>query len=162
MVSQEYSDITFIFGPPAEDIYERFLQIAAENDQIFSDVYRAFIRDLFDRGGGEKLLNELFSAVVGEELSLNEVFQTYQCWWGRKDKFEKFYLTSTDQDAKVPAIMVFPPKFTNSNGETLETIVDFEHANLVSAMIGQSLKLDWVEIHAVNNDQGGGFVTQIF
>jgi len=149
---QKYKDITFVFGAPAGDRYERFAEIAIQNGETFSDFYRAFIGDLFNTGGGDKLLNKLFSIVVGEELSLNGIFQTCQYWVGRKEKFEKFYLSPTDQNVEVPAIMVFPPKFTKPDGRVLEINIDFEHADYVSAVIGQSFKLDWVDIHAVKND----------
>lgn len=151
---QKYKDITFVFGAPVGDRYERFTLIANENGQSFSDVYRSFIGDLFDTGGGDKILSELFSVVVGEELFLNGIFQTYQCWRGRKEKFKKFYLSPTDENVEVPAIMVFPPKFTRPDGKALASNIDLDHANYVSAMIGKSFKLDWVEIYAVLNNQG--------
>jgi len=153
MTNQKYKDITFVFGPPTGDQYERFKKIAIQNEESFSDVFRAFIDDLFNTGGGDKLLNELFSVVVGEKLSLNGIFQTCQYWAGRKEKFKKFYLSSTDQNVEVPGIMVFPSKFTKPDGRNLEVNIDFEHADYVGAMIGQSFKLDWVEIYSVKNEQ---------
>ena len=58
MTNQKYKDITFVFGPPTGDQYERFKKIAIQNGESFSDVFRAFIDDLFNTGGGDKRMGE--------------------------------------------------------------------------------------------------------
>ena len=42
--------------------------------------------------------------------------------------------------------MVFPPKFTLKSGSPLNINVEIEHARYVSAFLGQTLKLDWIDM----------------
>jgi len=57
----------------------------------------------------------------------------------------KFYLSPEEESAEIPAVMVFPPKFTLKSGSPLNFNVELEHARYVSAFLGQALKLDWAD-----------------
>ena len=88
-------------------------------------------------------------------LKGNDLFPTYQFWLKRKDKFAKFYLSPEEESVEIPAVMVFPPKFTLKSGSPLNIKVEMEHAKYVSAFLGKALKLDWIDMSGTLSEQGG-------
>ena len=87
----------------------------------------------------------MFSTAIGEDVLINRTFLTQQFWVKRNERFEKFYLSPEDNSIEIPAIMFFPPDFTDKSGQKLDLIVELDHAEYVGAVIGRSLELDWVE-----------------
>ena len=154
VISQKYSDLTFIFGPPSGERYEMLATTARLNAESFSSVYRAYMEEIFTSFEEFQFFDQAFSSVLGEDIKINRVFPTYQFWLKRNDKFKKFYLSPDDESVEIPAIMVFPPEFTGKSGSGLYISVDMEHANFVSAILGQSLKLDWIEVNGVLSEGG--------
>ena len=57
------------------------------------------------------------------------------------------------QTAEIPAIMIFPPEFTDELGSELSIPVEMKDVTIVSAIIGESLKLDWVQVKGVFVDE---------
>jgi len=49
--------------------------------------------------------------------------------------------------------MIFPPEFTDELGSELSIPVEMKDVNIVSAIIGESLKLDWVQVKGVFVDE---------
>ena len=154
VIPQTYRDLTFLFGPPNGERYEMLVATARYKEESFSSVYRAYMEEIFASFEEESVLDYAFSGALGEDIKINEVFPTYQLWLRRKDKFEKFYLSPDDESVEIPAIMVFPPKFTLNSGSSLNINVDMGHANLVSAILGQSLQPDWIEVNGVFAEGG--------
>ena len=153
MTSQKYSDVTFVCGPPSGDRYEMLKNTALENNESFSSVYREYMERIFEALDEECFFDKIFSSILDETVKINRVFQTYQFWIRRQDRFEKFYLSPNDQTAEIPAIMIFPPEFTDELGSELSIPVEMKDVDVVSAIIGKSLKLDWVQVKAVLVDR---------
>ena len=145
MSIQTYRDITFVFGPPSGDRYEMVKSTALRQGETFSAMYRKYLDGLFTSIEEDGLLDGLFSSVLDEKIQVNNVFPTYQMWMKRDPKFEKFYLRPSEMTVELPAIMVFPPEFTTECGSEVHFSVEFEDARYVSAVIGDALKLDWVD-----------------
>ena len=149
VLTQKYRDITFVFGPPDGDCYEMLKETANLKNLSFSAVYRTYMEEMLLGLHGEGFFDDAFSGAVGVDLQVNRIYPAYQYWRGRKEEFEKFYLSPEEEDVQISTVILFPPEFTDGQGAVLETQVDFEHADLVSAIIGQSLRLDWVQVNAV-------------
>ena len=49
--------------------------------------------------------------------------------------------------------MIFPPEFTDESGSELSIPVEMKDVNIVSDIIGESLKLDWVQVKGVFVDE---------
>ena len=146
---QTYQDMTFVFGPPSGERYETLTTIARRSGESFSKTYSLFIEHAFSSLEMQSMFDQAFSLAFGVDLATNEYFLTEQCWFSRQEKFEKFYLSSHDESAEIPAVIVFPPKFTLASGESLTIDVEMHHAQFVSAFIGQTFELDWIEVMAI-------------
>ena len=148
MTTQKYKDLTYLFGPPSGDRYDRLVEKAQASGQSFSDIYGSYIRDLVTNFE-EDVFDRVFSGVLGKSLQVNRTYSTYQLWMERSERYEKFYLSPNDESAKVPALMFFPPEFTNADGSQLNETIEFDHVEAVSALLGLALKLDWVQVNGV-------------
>ena len=153
--SQTYLDLTFVLGPPNGERYDMLVATARLNGDSFSKVYRTYIEEVFASFEEKNILDDAFSCVLGTDIKTNDLFPTYQFWLKRKDRFEKFYLSQEEESVEIPAVMVFPPKFTLKSGSPLNIDVDMEHARYVSAFLGQALKLDWIDMSGTLSEQGG-------
>jgi len=153
--NQTYLDLTFVLGPPNGERYDMLVAKARLNGDSFSKVYRTYIEEVFASFEEKNILDDAFSCVLGTDIKTNDLFPTYQFWLKRKDRFEKFYLSQEEESVEIPAVMVFPPKFTLKSGSPLNIDVDMEHARYVSAFLGQALKLDWIDMSGTPSEQGG-------
>ena len=153
--NQTYLDLTFVLGPPNGERYDMLVATARLNGDSFSKVYRAYIEEVFTSFEEKNILDDAFSCVLGTDIKTNDLFPTYQFWLKRKDRFEKFYLSQEEESVEIPAVMVFPPKFTLKSGSPLNIDVDMEHARYISAFLGQALKLDWIDISGTLSEQRG-------
>ena len=153
MTSQKYRDVTFVCGPPSGDRYEMLKCTALENDVSFSSVYQEYMDRIFEALDEECFFDKIFSSILDQTVKVNRVFPTYQFWSRRQDRFKKFYLSPDDQTAEIPAIMIFPPEFTDELGSEFSIPVEMKDVTIVSAIIGESLKLDWVQVKGVFVDE---------
>ena len=103
----------------------------------------------------EGILNEAVSAAIGVDTLINDIYLTYQFWSKPQEKHQKFYLSDNDANAQIPAVMLFPPKFTLTSGVALDVDVTMEHAHVISLFLAKSLTLDWIDISATLAEQGG-------
>ena len=103
----------------------------------------------------EGILNKAVSAALGVDTLINDVYLTYQFWSKPQEKHQKFYLSDNDANAQIPAVMLFPPKFTLTSGAALDVDVTMEHAHVISLFLAKSLTLDWIDISATLAEQGG-------
>jgi hypothetical protein len=148
MCTQKYQDLTYLFGPPSGVRYDTLAEQALASSQSFSDIYCSYIRDLFTNFE-EEFFDRVFSEILGKNLQVNRTYSTYQLWIKRSERYEKFYLSPDDESAKVPALMFFPPEFTNVDGSQLNEIIEPQHLDAIGCLLGLALKLDWVQVHGV-------------
>jgi len=147
MSIQIYQDLTLVFGPPSGERYENLKNTAIKTGNSFSSIYRDCMEEILSCK--TKLFDGMFSTAIGEDVLINRTFLTQQFWVKRNERFEKFYLSPEDNSIEIPAIMFFPPDFTDKSGQKLDLIVELDHAEYVGAVIGRSLELDWVETRGV-------------
>ena len=74
----------------------------------------------------------------------------------KSERYKKFYLSPDDKSIKIPALMFFSPEFTNRDGSQLKVCVALKEAEVASCILGQLLKLDWVEVQGVLTNGCGG------
>ena len=151
MSIQTYQDITFVLGPPSGDRYEMIKSAALETGDTFSKLYRGYMDDIISDLDECGFFDKIFSTLLDEEIRVNRVYPTYQMWGKRNPKFAKFYLRPSEENAELPALMVFPPQFTTKCGLPIESCVERDDAKVVSAILGKSLELDWVNLISVYN-----------
>ena len=63
MTTQKYKDLTYLFGPPSGDRYDRLVEKAQASGQSFSDIYGSYIRDLVTNFE-EDVFDRVFSSTV--------------------------------------------------------------------------------------------------
>ena len=102
VISQKYSDLTFIFGPPSGERYEMLKTKTLVNQESFSSVYRAYMEEAFASLEEVQFFDLAFSSILGEDIKINRLFPTYQFWLKRNDKFKKFYLSPDDESIEIP------------------------------------------------------------
>lgn len=153
--NQTYMDLTFVLGPPHGERYEILVNAARLEEASFSSVYQRYIETMFAALDNEGILNEAVSAALGVDTLINDIYLTYQFWSKPQEKHQKFYLSDNDANAQIPAVMLFPPKFTLTSGAALGVDVTMEHAHVVSLFLEQSLTLDWIDISATLAEQEG-------
>ncbi len=153
--NQTYTDLTFVLGPPHGERYETLVNAARMEDASFSSVYQKYIETMFAALDSEGILNKAVSAAIGVDTLINDVYLTYQFWSKPQEKHQKFYLSDNDANAQIPAVMLFPPKFTLTSGAALDVDVTMEHAHVISLFLAKSLTLDWIDISATLAEQGG-------
>ena len=148
MTIQTYRDVTFVFGPPSGDRYEMLKHVASKTGKSFCCVYQEYMGEIFDEWTKSNLLDKTFSAILGVGTQINRIFPSYQMRIDRKEECEKFYYPSSAESIRIPVLMLYPPEFTWESKDSLETKVEMNHLNVVSSILGQSLQLDWVAVHA--------------
>ena len=149
MTIQTYRDVTFVFGPPSGDRYEMLKHVASKTDISFSCVYQEYMGKMFDEWTKSNLLDETFSTILGVGTKINRMFPSYQMRMDRKEEIKKFYYPSSVKNIQIPALILYPPEFTWDQEDVVETKVGRDHLNVVSAILGKSLQLDWVQSQAV-------------
>jgi len=157
MTIQTYRDITFVLGPPSGERYEKFTFFSLNNNVSFSEVYLDDIQRVNESWTEIGFWDKIFSAALGQDLNTNRVYITKQVRVECAERFKKFYVSPEEKIVQIPAIMFFPPEFTDQSGGKLGVSIKRVHANGVGAVIGKNLKLDWVHIHSALNE--GGDVT---
>ena len=148
MTIQTYRDVTFVVGPPSGGRYEMLKQVASKTGKSFCCVYQEYMGEIFDEWTKSDLLDKTFSAILGVGTKINRIFPIYQMRIDRKEECEKFYHPSSVESIRIPVLMLYPPEFTWESKDVLETKVEMNHLNVVSSILGQSLQLDWVAVHA--------------
>ena len=109
--------------------------------------------EIFNEWTKSDLLDKTFSAILGVGTQINRIFPSYQMRIDRKEEIKKFYYPSSVESIRIPVLMLFPPEFTWESKDVLETKVKMDHLNVVSAIIGKSLKLDWMQVKGVLVDR---------
>tara|TARA_B100000242_G_C42846692_1_gene393199 strand:+ start:13 stop:717 length:705 start_codon:yes stop_codon:yes gene_type:complete len=146
MSIQIYSDITFVFGPPNGDRYEAIRSYALRNGASFSKAFRDHVESIFVSIKGERLLDDLFSLCFRKKIKINRIYPTYQIRAKPDDRLKKFHLRPEDRFAELPALIIFPPKFTTEAGSELSFPIQFEDAQFVIEAIREAFCFDWVNI----------------
>ena len=150
MSIQIYKDLSLSFGPPAGNFFDNIVTASEQTGlprcKIYQDMLFEILGEMESRGS----INQIFSTVVGEDLTIGKTFRTEQTFSKARPDIEKL-VTNPDEWVSVPVLMFFPSQFQTSPGDPIKNAVTFDHLQVVGAIMGQSFKLDWVKSRGVND-----------
>jgi hypothetical protein len=171
MSIQTYKDLSLIFGPPAGKFYDYIVSASEQTGISRCEIYEDMLFESFDGVEEKGLFNQIFSSVIGEDLTIGEIFRTKQTFIKTKTDIEKLVtnpdeqtfiktktdieklVTNPDEWVFVPVLMFFPSQFQTPPGDPIKNVVTVDHLQVVGATMCQSFKLDWVQSIGVNDTQ---------
>jgi hypothetical protein len=152
MSTQVYKDLSLIFGPPSGDFFDNIVSASKRTGISRCEIYEDLLFESFDQAEEKGLFNQIFSSVIGENLTIGEIFRTKQTFGKARPDMEKL-VTNPDELVSVPVLMFFPSQFQTSPDDPIKNVVTVDHLQVVGAIMGQSFKLDWVQSIAVHASQ---------
>jgi hypothetical protein len=108
--------------------------------------------DIFDGMEAKGFFDQIFSTVVGEDLTIGKTFRTKQTFSKAPSDMEKL-VTNLDEWVFFPILMFFPSQFLTPLGYPIRHVVTLDDLQYVGAVMGQSFKLDWFKTIGVNETQ---------
>lgn len=108
--------------------------------------------EILDEMESRGSINQIFSTVVGEDLTIGKTFRTEQTFSKARPDIEKL-VTNPDEWVSVPVLMFFPSQFQTPPGDPIKNVVTVDHLRVVGSILGKSYKLDWVQSIAVHDSQ---------
>ena len=160
MPYQKYRNISLVFGPPSGERYEMLRGIANQVQRPFSEIYLEFLSDLLSKKGDESLLEDALSIFIEQEIYVGEYTLTYLYWYEEREELSKFNNSqSTGQKGllptRIPVLMLYPDKFVvRSTGKPVRKNIELDHFERVAAILGQVLKLDWIQTIGAFSEDG--------
>ena len=152
MSIQIYKDLSLIFGPPAGKFFDNIVTASEQTGLPRCKIYQDMLFEILDEMESRGSINQFFSTVVGEDLTIGKTFRTEQTFSKARPDIEKL-VTNPDEWVSVPVLMFFPSQFQTPPGDPIKNVVTFDHLQVVGAIMGQSFKLDWVQSVGVNERQ---------
>ena len=152
MPIQPYKDLSLIFGPPAGKFFDNIVLASEQTGISRCEIYVDMLFEIVDKAEEKGVFNQLFSAVIGEDLTIGEIHQTKQTFRKVRPDIEKL-VTTPDESVSVPLLMFFPSQFQTFPDDPIKNVVTADHLRWVGAILGRSWKLDWVQTIAVHDSQ---------
>jgi len=152
MSIQTYKDLSLILGPPAGKFFDNIVLASEQTGISRCEIYVDMLFENFDKAEEKGLFNQIFSAVIREDLTIGEIFRTKQTFRKARPDIEKL-VTTPDESVSVPVLMFFPSQFQTFPGDPIKNVVTADHLRWVGSILGRSYKLDWVESIAVHDSQ---------
>lgn len=141
-----------MIGPPSGETHSVVSEMAIEKNINFYDVYKSFIRIKIEH---DRLLDNIFSNVLKEELIVDDIFLTYFLTDGPERQFfdtQKFRLYDDEKDFKIPIVKVYPEKvFLQKDKKRIDTIISHEVIETISKHLCEKLEVDWVLFNTQEN-----------
>jgi len=152
MSIQTYEDLSLILGPPAGKFFDNIVSASEQTGISRCEIYLDMLFENFEKAEENGLFNQLFSSVIGEDLTIGKIFRTKQTFSKARPDIEKL-VTNPDEWVSVPVLMFFPSQFQTPPGDPIKNVVTVGHLRGVGAILGKSYKLDWVQSIAVHASQ---------
>jgi hypothetical protein len=149
MSIQIYKDFTLIFGPPAGEFFYIIVSASEQTGIPRCKIYEDMLFNILDEMELRGSINQSFSTVVGEDLTIGKTFRTKQTFSKARPDMEKL-VTNSGEWVSVPVLMFFPSQFLTPLGDPIRHVVTLDDLRYVGAVMGQSFKLDWVQTIGVN------------
>ena len=134
-----------MIGPAFGETHSVVSEMAIEKKLYYYDVYKSFVKIKIEH---EKLLDNVFSNVLNEELIVDNIFLTYFLTTDNSRQSldtTKFRLYEGEENFKIPLIKVYPEKiYLKKDKKNIETIVSHEVIEIISKQLIDKLSVDWV------------------
>ena len=141
-----------MIGPAFGETHSVVSEMAIEKNINSYDVYKSFIKIKIEH---EKLLDNVFSNVLNEELIVEDIFLTYFLTTNNSRQSldtTKFRLYEDEENFKIPLIKVYPEKiYFKNDKKNIETIISNEVIEIISKHLIDKLAVDWVLFNTREN-----------
>ena len=141
-----------MIGPAYGETHSVVSEMAIEKKINYYDVYKSFIKIKIEH---EKLLDNVFSNVLKEELIVDDILLTYFLTTDNSRQSlntTKFRLYEDEENFKIPLIKVYPEKiYLKNDKKNIETIVSHEVIEIISKHLVDKLAVDWVLFNTRDN-----------
>jgi len=94
MSIQTYKDLSLIFGPPAGKFFDNIVSASEQTGISRCEIYEDMLFESFDEAEEKGLFNQIFSSVIGEDLTIGEIFRTKQTFSKARPDIEKLATNS--------------------------------------------------------------------
>ena len=151
MQTQKYRDFTLVFGAPSGGLFDMLSGVSDKTGSPFSEVFFVYLKQFFVANDNPNVIEETLSAMLDADIRVGNLHLDYQYWLEEKPELSKFNQNQNLQNEnekpliKVPCLMLFPNEFSTASGNTLNLQIEKDHIEYLAAIIGQALKLDWVQ-----------------
>ena len=152
MSIQIYKDLSLIFGPPTGNFFDNIVTASEQTGLPRCKNYQDMLFEILDEMESRGSINQSFSTVVGEDLTIGKTFRTEQTFSKARPDIENL-VTNSIGLVSVPVLMFFPSQFLTPLGDPIRNVVTGDDLQYVGAVMGQSLKLDWVQSIGVYETQ---------
>ena len=152
MSIQIYKDLSLTFGPPTGKFFDNIVTASKQTGLPRCKIYQDMLFEILDEMESRGSINQIFSTVVGEDLTIGKIFRTEQTFSKARPDIEKL-VTNPDEWVSVPVLMFFPSQFQTPPGDPIKNVVTVDHLRVVGSILGKSYKLDWVQSIAVHDSQ---------
>lgn len=141
-----------MIGPAFGETHSVVSEMAIEKNINYYDVYKSFIKIKIKH---EKLLDNVFSNVLNEEVIVDDIFLTYFLTTDNSRQSldtTKFRLYEDEENFKIPLIKVYPEKiYFKNDKKNIETIISHEVIEIISKHLIDKLAVDWVLFNTREN-----------
>ncbi len=151
MQTQKYRDFTLVFGAPSGGLFDMLSGVSDKTGSPFSEVFFDYLKKFFEANENPNVIEETLSAMLDADIRVGDLHLDYQYWLEEKPELSKFNQNQNSENEnekptiKVPCLMLFPDRFHTASGNTLNVPIEKDHIEYLAAIIGQALKLDWVQ-----------------
>jgi hypothetical protein len=152
MSTQIYKDLSLIFGPPSGDLFEEVVSLSETSGESRSKIYEDLLFDIIKGVEARGFFNEILSKIVREDLQVGDTFRTRQIFHSVRPNLEKLVSNSEDT-ISVPVLMFYTSRFHSPDGNPIKTTLTTDHLDALAAVLGHTLKLDWVQSIAAHHSQ---------
>ena len=141
-----------MIGPAFGETHSVVSEMAIEKNINYYDVYKSFIKIKIEH---EKLLDNVFSNVLNEELIVEDIFLTYFLTTNNSRQSldtTKFRLYEDEETFKIPLIKVYPEKiYLKNDKNNIKKIISHEVIEIISKHLIDKLAVDWVLFNTREN-----------
>ena len=141
-----------MIGPAFGETHSVVSEMAIEKNINYYDVYKSFIKIKIEH---EKLLDNVFSNVLNEELIVEDIFLTYFLTTNNSRQSldtTKFRLYEDEETFKIPLIKVYPEKiYLKNDKKNIKKIISHEVIEIISKHLIDKLAVDWVLFNTREN-----------
>ena len=151
MQTQKYRDFTLVFGAPSGGLFDMLSGVSDKTGSPFSEVFFEYLKQFFEANDNPNVIEETLSAMLDADIRVGDLHLDYQYWLEEKPELSKFNQNQNSENEnekpaiKVPCLRLFPNRFHTASGNTLNLQIEKDHIEYLAAIIGQALKLDWVQ-----------------
>lgn len=152
MTTQIYKDLSLIFGPPSGDFFAEVVSQSETSGESRSKIYEDLLFDIIRGVEARGFFDEILTKIVGEDLQVGDTFRTRQMFHSIRPDLEKL-ITNSEDPISVPVLMFYTSRFLSPDRNPINTTLTTDHLDALAAVLGHTLKLDWVQSIGAHHSQ---------